>query len=351
MNSGFVSTQRSTILEVAKAAGVSKTSVSRYFGNERDRLSKELQVRIAAAASRLDYRPNQIARGLKGGRSRLFGMLVADIRNRFTVEVLHGAEQACRDQGFSLMVCNTDNDPLLEREHLALLAAYRVEGLLINAAGKLSEELQSLSRQGIPLVLFDRVLSNFDADIVGLDNSAAIDMAMDHLQSRGYRQVLYVSEPPEQASTRQARLERFRYRLAVGELDGDTHCQPIQEEADGLKERIATFLASGRAPHALLCANGNVTLAVTRVLRALAAPLGKVGLIGIDELDWCALVGPGITTVAQPTEAIGRTAVESLLQRLGKVPGSTELTRHIYYQPRLIKRGSTHNEMSSRVVS
>ncbi|MBD3897570.1 substrate-binding domain-containing protein [Halomonas sp. ML-15] len=334
--------QRATILEVAEVAGVSKTSVSRYFGTERKRLSRSMQSRIAAAAERLDYHPNQIARGLKGGSSKLLGMLVADIRNRFSVEVLHGAEQACRDNGFSLMVCNTDNDPQLEREHLALLAAYRVEGLLINSTGQLSQELQTLSRQGIPLVLLDRVLSDFDADLVGIDNNAAIDTAMDHLQQQGYRQVLYISEPPAQTSTRQARLERFRYRLLLDEWHGQALCLRLDEQQGPLIESLKTFLDASNqgGGKAVLCANGNVTLAVTRALKSLAVPLGEVGLIGIDELDWCALVGPGITTVAQPTDAIGRTAVESLLQRLDKA-SSVVQARHIHYQPRLIERGST----------
>lgn len=144
--------QHATILEVAREAGASKTSVSRYFSGERERLSPNLQTRIAAAAQRLGYHPNRMASGLKGGRSRIIGMLVADIRNPFSVAVMHGVEQACRERGLSLMVCNTDNNSALEREHLALLTSYRVEGLVMNAVGSLDRELQALVEQGTPLV-------------------------------------------------------------------------------------------------------------------------------------------------------------------------------------------------------
>ncbi|WP_326521279.1 LacI family DNA-binding transcriptional regulator [Halomonas rhizosphaerae] len=199
--------KHSTILEVAREAGVSKTSVSRYFTDERERLSPGMQTRIAAAAQRLGYHPNQIARSLKGGHSGLIGMLVADIRNPFSVAIMHGVEQACRERGLSLMVCNTDNDPAQEREHLALLASYRVEGLVINAAGSPDHDLQAWVDEGIPLVLLDRELN--DAEVVGLDNARAVDLALDHLQAQGYGDLLYLSEPPEQASPRRVRLTCF----------------------------------------------------------------------------------------------------------------------------------------------
>ncbi|SFI08323.1 LacI family DNA-binding transcriptional regulator [Modicisalibacter xianhensis] len=341
--SSLPAASHSTILEVARDAGVSKTSVSRYLGGERHRLSPAMQARIAAAIQRLGYRPNQMARGLKGGRSKLIGMLVADIRNPFSVTVLHSVEQACRARGFSLLVCNTDNDPDQERNHLALLASYRVEGVVINAAGRPSAELKALAEQGTPIVLLDRSLSDVDADVVGLDNAGAIDMAMDHLLERGYRNVLYVSEPPEGASSRQRRLERFRQRLAQApELTGETACLAMQRDSDALRQALHGFVSrESPAPRAILCANGNVTLQVAHALNALGVSLGETGLLGIDELDWCALAGPGITTLAQPTEAIGQAAVESLMQRLAP-PGRQAPPRRTEYAARLIARGSTH---------
>ncbi|TVP46551.1 MAG: LacI family DNA-binding transcriptional regulator [Halomonas sp.] len=331
--------RRSTIVEVARLAGVSKTSVSRYFGDERQRLSAPLQTRIAHAADRLGYQPNQMARGLKGGRSKLIGMLVADIRNPFSVAITHGAEQACHQYGYSLVVCNTDNDPEQERRHLELLSAYQVEGLVVNASGSPERQLHRFISQGTPVVLLDREVDHVEAEVVGLDNHLAVDMALEHLADQGYQAVLYVSEAPEQSTTRQRRLSRFHRAAAQRGLSHATLLLDPSEEADVFKA-LSNFLATH--PHhacAVLCGNGNATLAVTRLFQQLGLQLGEVGLMGIDELDWCALIPPGITTLAQPTDSIGKTAIHCLMHRI--TPVTIPMPTALSFAPELIKRGST----------
>lgn len=328
---------RATLIEVAKLAGTSKTSVSRFFGPERERLTSRLQTRIANAADTLGYQPNLMARGLKGGGSRLLGMLVADIRNPFSVAVVHGVEQAARAHGYSLIVCNTDNDPEQEQQHLRLLNSYQVEGLIINAAGQPEAPLQALMHSGIPLVLLDRGIRQLDANVIGLDNALAIDMALEHLVHQGYRSILYVSESPACASTRQERLQRFTQQAETLSVKSQTLI--LSNVASHAQTLEAFAKHSVSAPGAVLCANGNVTLAMTRSFQKLNIAIGPTGLMGIDELDWCELITPGITTLAQPTDDIGHAAVACLLNQLnGPTPASSVRYRHA---PRLQVRGST----------
>ncbi|RUR28106.1 substrate-binding domain-containing protein [Vreelandella nanhaiensis] len=332
-----VTLSRATLIEVAKLAGTSKTSVSRFFGPERERLTPKLQTRIAEAADTLGYQPNLMARGLKGGGSRLLGMLVADIRNPFSVAVVHGVEQAARAHGYSLIVCNTDNDPEQEQQHLRLLTAYQVEGLIINAAGQPEAQLQAIMRSGVPLVLLDRDIRQLDANVIGLDNALAIDMALEHLVQQGYRSILYVSESPAYASARQERLQRFTQQAATLGVKGQTLIlSNLAAHAPTLKA-FAKHSVSG--PGAVLCANGNVTLAMTRRFQKLGIAIGPTGLMGIDELEWCELITPGITTLAQPTDDISHAAVSYLLNQLnGSAQASPLSYRHA---PRLQVRGST----------
>ena len=201
------------MLDVAERAGVSKASVSRFIGDDRALLSDAIALRIEQAIDELGYRPNQMARGLKRGRTRLIGMLVADIRNPYSIAVMHGVETACRQHGYSLVVCNTDRDDEQERQHLAALRSYNIEGLIVNTLGHHLDQLLELQRE-MPLVLVDRKVEPLHSDLVGLDNQAAVRMAVEHLEQQGYRDVLLVSEATDGTSSRVERLDSFTSEIA-----------------------------------------------------------------------------------------------------------------------------------------
>ena len=309
-------TARATIAEVAAAAGVSKASVSRYIGGDRRLLSDALATRIEAAVTALDFQPNQMARGLKRGRSRLIGMLVADMRNPYSTAVMHGVETACRQQGYSLLVCNTDQDAHQERQQLAALQSYSVEGLIVNTFGQHAADLRQLG-QALPLVLLDRELPGVDADLVGLDNYQAIATGIEHLQQQGYRDLLLVSEPLDGTSSRVQRLTAFEALLIDHPSCRGSHCTSA-DDPQALQTALADFLANpGPGPKAILTANGVATLATTLALQALGEPLfERLGLLALDDLDWFPLVGGGISALAQPTHALGVAAFERLQRRI-----------------------------------
>ena len=333
----FSAAQRSrvTMLDVAAHAKVSKASVSRFIGDDRALLSDAIAQRIEQAIAELGYRPNQMARGLKRGRTRLIGMLVADIRNPYSIAVMHGVETACRAHGYSLVVCNTDRDDEQERQHLALLRSYNIEGLIVNTLGHHRDELHELHRE-MPLVLVDRKVEHLESDMVGLDNPAAVDMALAHLEQRGYRDVMLVTEPFDGTSSRIERVSSFKAQIEQRRaLRGS-----ITETGSELTATLRTFLdSSGPGPKALFCANGIAALASTHSLRELDCQLfADVGLIALDDLDWYPLVGNGITALAQPTSEIGASAFECLLKRLR---GDDGPVRTLDFSARLIVRGST----------
>lgn len=333
----FSAAQRSrvTMLDVAERAGVSKASVSRFIGDDRALLSDAIALRIEQAISELGYRPNQMARGLKRGRTRLIGMLVADIRNPYSIAVMHGVETACRKHGYSLVVCNTDRDDEQERQHLAALRSYNIEGLIVNTLGHHLDQLLEL-QQEMPLVLVDRKVEPLHSDLVGLNNAAAVRIAVEHLQQQGYRDVLLVSEAADGTSSRLERQASFKAEIAS--RPGLTGA--VLELDDALQSRLQAFVATP-GPKALFCANGIAALACTRALKALGCRLFEdVGLIALDDLDWYPLVGNGITALAQPTEAIGASAFDCLLKRLR---GDDAPTRTLDFLPELIIRGSTQS--------
>ncbi|OLU33097.1 transcriptional regulator [Pseudomonas sp. PA15(2017)] len=308
--------ERANITEVAAAAGVSKASVSRYIGGDRHLLSDALAARIEQAVTALQFQPNRMASGLKRGRSRLIGMLVADLLNPYSTAVMHGAETACRQQGYSLLICNTDQDPRQERQQLDALQSYSIEGLIVNTFGQHAADLRQLGRR-LPMVLLDRELPGVDADLVGLDNHQAIEMGVDHLLAQGYRDLLLISEPLDGTSSRQQRLDTFNTLLAGLPGCQGRYCTRA-DSPEVLRAALGDFLASpGPGPKALLATNGVATLAATLALQALDEPLfERIGLLALDDLDWLALVGGGISALAQPTHALGVAAFERLQKRI-----------------------------------
>ena len=336
MNS-FSAAQRSrvTMLDVAQRAGVSKASVSRFIGEDRALLSEATALRIERAIDDLGYRPNQMARGLKRGRTRLIGMLVADIRNPYSIAVMHGVETACRQHGYNLVVCNTDRNDEQEHQHLAALRSYNIEGLILNTLGHHPDALQAL-HQEMPIVLIDRKVEQLHADLVGLDNAGAVHMALEHLQQQGYRELLMVSEPVDGTSSRVERIHSFTSQLSTHPALHGT----VVQTGTQLRADIQSFLQTpGNGPKAVFCANGVAALACTHVLRELNCHLFEdVGLIALDDLEWFPLVGSGITALAQPTQQIGASAFDCLLKRL---KGDKAPARHLDFAARLIVRGST----------
>ncbi|MGY2293034.1 LacI family DNA-binding transcriptional regulator [Pseudomonas sp. SDO528_S397] len=333
----FSAAQRSrvTMLDVAARAGVSKASVSRFIGDDRALLSDAIALRIEQAIEALGYRPNQMARGLKRGRTRLIGMLVADIRNPYSIAVMHGVETACRQYGYSLVVCNTDRDDAQERQHLAALRAYNIEGLIVNTLGHHLDQLQELQEE-MPLVLVDRKHEQLHSDLVGLDNPLAVRMALEHLEQQGYRDLLLVSEATDGTSSRQERRDNFTAQIARRPLLSGA----VLEIDHQLNARLQAFFDTPRTgPKALFCANGVAALACIQALKATGRRLFEdVGVIALDDLDWYPLVGSGITALAQPTAYIGASAFDCLLRRLN---GDTGPARTLDFAPQLIVRGST----------
>ncbi|MFM0318916.1 LacI family DNA-binding transcriptional regulator [Paraburkholderia nemoris] len=370
--------RRATITDVAREAGTGKTSISRYLNGEMSVLSPELRARIEAAIERLDYQPNQMARGLKRGRNRLIGMLLADLTNPYSVEVLQGVEAACHALGLMPLICHAANEVEMERRYLQLLTTYRVEGVIVNALGVREETLRPVGGGGIPAVLVDRSVDGLVADMVGLDNRAAAELGTRHLLDNGFDDIWFVVQPFEQVSSRQLREAAFREVMSgeggaggtsSGKGKGGAHghtlvlnlAEPAAVER-ALAELDRAIDAAGGLGGAAAGVTGNATSSVTDctggkgsriALFAANAPVAlclalhlkarygadwqtRVALLSIDDPEWAELTG--ITAIRQPTYEIGYRAVEFLHER---IEGVQATARDCLLPGELIVRAST----------
>ena len=332
---------RATIADVAREAGVSKATVSRFLNHRDKLLSKDIATRVEVAVAALAYSPSPMAQALKRGRSRLIGLVVADVTNPFSVAVLRGAEKACQEAGYLLMLFNLGNDGAREREAIEALTAYQVEGFILNTLGRVAGALANAARHGKPVVLVDRRHHDMQADFVSLDNAGAVRLGARHLQKAGYRELLFVSEPMKDVSSREERAAAFRAFVSepAAGLHGSTFESAPDDEA-GLDRALQALRA--RAADGLpgvLTSNAVVTLRVVASLARLGWRLGAdVGLVGFDDTEWAPFVGPGLSTIAQPTDELGRIAAGCLIERL---KGLQLPPRQILLAGTLMARGSS----------
>lgn len=337
---------RATIADVAKKAGVSKATVSRFLNHRERLLSPDIAAKVEAAVAALAYAPSPMAQALSRGRSRLIGLVVADVSNPFSVAVLRGAEKACQQAGYLLMLFNLGNDGSREREAIDALARYQVDGFILNTLGRGATAVDAEALHGKPSVLVDRRHPGMRADFVSLDNPTAMQGACEHLVAGGYKELLYISEPSKGVSSRRERIAAFgdcvkaqgsRMAGEVFECQDESHPDAhaaLDQALLALKKRAVR----GRRA-AVVAGNSVVTLRVAAAMTRLGWSFGAdLGFVGFDETEWASLIGPGLSTIAQPTDAIGHAAATCLIERLQGFEGPP---RQLLLPGQLIQRGSS----------
>ncbi|MCK4900317.1 MAG: LacI family DNA-binding transcriptional regulator, partial [Anaerolineales bacterium] len=185
-----------TMRDVAERASVSVTTVSHVINQSRP-VSDELRGRVLAAMEELGYQPNTLARSLRRGETHTIGIIIPDSANPFFAEVARGIENTSFEHGYSVILCNTDND--LERESLYtdVLVKKQVDGILFVAAGLSAENIQALQKRGIPLVIVDRQVSGVEVDSVLTDNVQGGLLATRHLIDLGHNRIGCIVGPSD----------------------------------------------------------------------------------------------------------------------------------------------------------
>src|SRR5262245_32451139 len=183
--------QKYTMRDVARLAGVSVATVSAVI-NGTVTVSERLTGKVENAMKALDYHPDQVARSLKVGRTQVVGMVVPDLTNAFFPEVIQGAEDAARLQGYSVILCNSNEDPEQERRHLCPLFSRRVDGVLL-ACSDASAAYDSLVRRRFPIVFVDRIPQGVSFAGVSTDNEDAGRRATRHLIELGHKRIAFIT--------------------------------------------------------------------------------------------------------------------------------------------------------------
>lgn len=329
--------RETTIKDVAATAGVSVATVSRVL-NGSDRVDAELATRVHDAVARLGYRRSGLARSLRSRRARVVGLVISDVRNPFFTDVVRGVEDRVGADGYSLVLCNSDEELAKEADYLDLIVEERMAGAIVSPASSDETRLDALTARGTPVVVIDREAAREAVDTVLVDNVRGGSIAVHHLAENGYRRIACVTGPSRTstASDRQAGWETGLREVGLPVEESLLRHADFKES--GGAAAAADLLAGPDRPDAFFVANNLMTVGVLAALReaGLEVP-GDVGVVGFDDMPWARLLRPALTTVAQPTYELGRRAAGLLEER---IQGADSPPRRIVLEPRLEVRES-----------
>jgi LacI family transcriptional regulator len=317
-----------TIPDVARAAGVSRSTTARALGGY-GAVAPETLARVRAAAEELGYRPNELARSMITGKTFTIGAVVADIENPFFARVTRGISDAARSAGFEVVLVNTDEDIRIERTALKVLLDKQVDGVVVApASSRDADHLRSARECGARITLIDRRVAGLDADAVLIDNRTAARDAVRRLLAAGHRRIALVTggdEGPSESprplrllSTGTERIEGYRAALEAAGVPDCAKYLRTSAFGQAQAERLtAELLALDAPPTALFASDLLVALGALRAVRAAGLTIPTdLAFVAFDDADWTTLVTPPLSVVAQPAYDMGVKAAEVLIERI-----------------------------------
>ena len=322
------SSKRPTIVDVAREAGVSITTVSRYLNQQYGSIGAETRDRIRHVIEALNYTPNTLAQGLKGNRTQVIAAVMVNLGYPFCVSIIRSMTEVLTPAGYNLLVAETGGDAERERQLLHSLTAQKVDGLVLQTNGSNNDLLERFASE-IPIVLVDRQFTIPRVTSVVTDNPEASRNLTAGLFGEGYELVAYVSEALEGVSTRIERLSG--YEQACQAAGREPHVLWVNRSEPASLEAAATKvskLAAENQSIAVYTANGLILMELYPWLRHLPLKIPEqLGVATFDEPDWAEIASPSLTCIRQPTREMGQMAAKSILKRLAesRIPQKSSL--------------------------
>jgi LacI family transcriptional regulator len=326
-----------TIHDVAEAAGVSVSTASRALSGRR-KVSPETMRAVQTASERLGYRTNAVARSLRMRSTATVGMIVPGISNPYFPLLVEAVERTLSAEHRELLLCDSQDDTAIENARVNALLDRRVDGLLfIPCAQEGSSETLRAACAQTRVVQLDRYVDGAVVDFVGVDNQAGMTQVVDHLAAGGCRSFVFVSSASTDSS---ARLRLQAYEGAVRKwfpgqpldtLLGDYSLAWGRDAGDRILQRPTL-------PDAVVCGADVIALGVIAAMTDAGVRVPEqISVTGFDDIAFAEISSPPLTTLRQPTEAIGAASTQLLYDAIAGAAGA----RHLTLMPELVVRAST----------
>jgi len=332
---------RPTLKAIAKQLGVSVTTVSRALNGKAEEygISKRMEEAVCKAAKKLHFSPDPLARGLRLNRTLSIGLIIPDISNPYFAQIAKNVEMAARGGGYSVILCDSEENTQLEAESLTLLRDRKVDGLVIAPVGQSARHLEALQEGGLPVVVIDRYFPRLRLPYVISDNYKGTMEATSHFIQNGHRVIACVQGLAETSPNRE-RVRGYRAGLRSHGITVDDALvvgSSFGEENGYVHTKL--LLKKRKDITAILALSNLIALGILRALseEGLRVP-NDVSLICFDDQPYCAYLNPPLTTIDQSNEQMGQIAVRLLLEQIQSTHGPTR--EGIVLPTRLVKRAS-----------
>jgi DNA-binding LacI/PurR family transcriptional regulator len=332
------------IIEVARVAGVSKSTVSRVVSDRGGSVSPKALEAVNAAIKELGYTKNTMAASLRTQKTYMVLVMVPDIANPFWSAVARAAQDGLEAEGYSVVVGNTDFREEREARYYELARSGRFDGLVLNSV---TGDMEAIKGLGAPAVLIGERSEGALVDTVGTDTRAATRLALEYLYELGHRRIAIATS--EYGTERVLSRRRRAYEEFVAEkgLPRDPELAiSVRLSAEGGRELVRRFLALRERPDAVFCGNDILAIAALDEFRAAGLEPGRdASLVGMDDIPAAAQCRPGLTTVRKPRVLLGERAASRLLQRMRDPDAPAEKT---LFPGELVVRGSVADMRKDR---
>jgi LacI family transcriptional regulator len=333
-----------TLKDIAEKSGVSVSTVTRVLNYKatKYRISEATQKVVFRTAKRLKYRPNQLARGLRLKKTQTVGLVAPDISNPFFAYVIRSIQNEASGAGYSLIICDTNEDQDIEIEQTNLLWSKGVDGFIVLPVGLKFDHLQDVAKEGIPVVLIDRSFDELPFDSVVVDNYQGSFDAVEHLIDNGHKRIAIIQGLPY-TYTNNGRVTGYKEALRKYGIPVDSDLI-VGSDFRRQNGYIWTkhLLGLRNPPTAIFLTSDLIALGALEALNEAGVKVpDHMSLVAFDDIDFAPFLISPLTVVAQPKEQLGEEAVQMLMERIdGRGKKETE-TRVL--QPKLIKRESVKN--------
>jgi LacI family transcriptional regulator len=327
--------QKATIKEVAKQAGVSVSTVSHVINKTRY-VEDDTAEKVLVAIKTLDYKPNILARSLKGKGTKTIGIVISDIRDSFFTDAVKSIESGANEQGFNVILCDAEGSVQRENSYIDILMCKGIDGLVFAPVDS-EGEYADLVRSRLPVVQIDRMVRGLPFDFVGIDNLRCALEAVLHLIDHGFKKVGFIGYE-KRYYTMDMRMRGYEEAILEKGLERRSLITSRSHGGTLIKDEIRKWLSAEKVD-AVLCGNDDICFETLRAIDEIGLRIpDDVGVVTFDDVKWLQLLKSPVTAVRQPSAKIGASSLDLLIERIRN--RTVQKARTLLLETRFLVRSS-----------